>query len=71
MRRHIILLSTVLSIVSCTVDDYNTVPTKSASVFDGQIETGLEVDLGLSAIWAGYNVGAENPSQMGGYYSWG
>ena len=29
------------------------------------------VDLGLSVDWAGYNVGATSPEEMGNYYSWG
>lgn len=29
------------------------------------------VDLGLSVMWAQYNVGAEAPEQFGGYYAWG
>lgn len=29
------------------------------------------VDLGLSVKWAICNVGAENPEEIGGYYSWG
>ena len=29
------------------------------------------VDLGLSVLWAAYNVGASSPEEYGGYYSWG
>lgn len=29
------------------------------------------VDLGLSVLWAAYNVGAESPEEYGAYYSWG
>lgn len=29
------------------------------------------VDLGLSVLWAAYNVGATSPEEYGGYYSWG
>lgn len=29
------------------------------------------VDLGLSVLWAEYNVGAESPEEYGGYYAWG
>lgn len=29
------------------------------------------VDLGLSVLWAGWNVGADSPEDYGGYYAWG
>ena len=29
------------------------------------------VDLGLSVLWASYNVGASSPEEYGGYYAWG
>ncbi len=29
------------------------------------------VDLGLSVLWASYNVGASSPEEYGNYYSWG
>ena len=29
------------------------------------------VDLGLSVMWASFNVGAESPEDYGGYYAWG
>lgn len=29
------------------------------------------VDLGLSVIWAGYNVGAKSPEEYGDYFAWG
>ena len=29
------------------------------------------VDLGLSVLWAKYNVGASSPEEYGGYYAWG
>ena len=29
------------------------------------------VDLGLSVLWAAYNVGATSPEEYGGYYAWG
>lgn len=29
------------------------------------------VDLGLSVLWAKYNVGANSPEEYGGYYAWG
>lgn len=35
------------------------------------ISTSKETDLGLSVIWAGYNVGAESPEENGGFFAWG
>lgn len=32
---------------------------------------GKWVDLGLSVLWAAYNVGASSPEEYGGYYAWG
>lgn len=29
------------------------------------------IDLGLSVLWAAYNVGANSPEDYGGYYAWG
>ena len=29
------------------------------------------MDLGLSVLWAAYNVGASSPEEYGGYYAWG
>lgn len=29
------------------------------------------VDLGLSVLWAAYNIGASSPEEYGGYYAWG
>ena len=40
------------------------------SIVDG-ICTDREVDLGLSAMWCGYNFGATSPEQAGGYYAMG
>lgn len=70
MRRYISLLF-ILLLASCSVEDFNTVKPISAPEFTGKIETGLEVDLGLTALWAGYNVGADTPSHSGSYYAWG
>ncbi len=38
---------------------------------DAEIQSAKEVDLGLSVIWAGWNVGATSPEEYGGYYAWG
>lgn len=35
------------------------------------ITSGQWVDLGLSVLWAGWNVGASSPEEFGGYYAWG
>lgn len=32
---------------------------------------GQWVDLGLSVLWAGWNVGASSPEEYGGHYAWG
>ena len=40
------------------------------SIVDG-ICVDKEVDLGLSAMWCGYNFGATSPEQAGGYYALG
>ena len=29
------------------------------------------VDLGLSVLWSGWNLGADSPEEYGGYYAWG
>ena len=36
-----------------------------------EAETEQWVDLGLSVLWAAYNVGASSPEEYGGYYAWG
>ena len=44
------------------------------TVSDGVYFYGEEykwVDLGLSVLWAKYNVGATSPEEYGGYYAWG
>ncbi len=35
------------------------------------ISTSQVVDLGLSVKWAGWNIGAAKPEDIGGYYAWG
>jgi len=40
-------------------------------VFELTIEDDRWVDLGLSVLWAAYNVGATSPEEYGGYYAWG
>lgn len=51
-------------------------PSNSVKLENGTIliyETTKEVDLGLPSgtIWAGWNVGADNPLEYGNYYAWG
>ena len=48
-------------------DDTNTNTQKTTGFVDGY----EYVDLGLSVKWAKCNLGAYNPEQYGGYYSWG
>lgn len=51
-------------------------PSNSVKLNNGTIiiyETSKEVNLGLPSgtIWAGWNIGAENPLEYGKYYAWG
>lgn len=34
-------------------------------------DAGKPIDLGLSVLWANYNVGASNPEEDGDYFAWG
>ena len=43
----------------------------SDNVEEFEIEDDRWVDLGLSVLWAKYNVGATSPEEYGGYYAWG
>ena len=43
----------------------------SPQLFELSIEDERWVDLGLSVLWAAYNVGASSPEEYGGYYAWG
>ncbi|MGN0194989.1 MAG: BACON domain-containing protein [Candidatus Cryptobacteroides sp.] len=36
-----------------------------------EISNEQEVDLGLSVVWASWNVGASKPEEVGNYYAWG
>lgn len=45
--------------------DYSNLTTDNVTVTDGQ-----SVDLGLSIEWAGWNIGADTPEQLGGLYGW-
>ena len=62
----IIGLLAVLMTTACTKDTGSIAPS-----FNGTICTEQEVDLGLSANWAGYNVGADTPNDYGKHYAWG
>lgn len=35
------------------------------------VTSGLEIDLGLSVNWAGWNLGASSPEERGNFYAWG
>lgn len=70
MKRYIYCICALLFCIACNKEDPNRIKPKSAPAFQGSIETSLEVDLGLKAKWAGYNLGAEKPSRHGSYYSW-
>ena len=57
-----------------TSDGYKQVrDERTLDIFHDMIhnEDGLWVDLGLSVLWAWYNVGATSPEEYGGYYAWG
>lgn len=62
----------LLSVWSCDDDpvkDYFRVVDTSPEVIP--VITYEYVDLGLSANWATFNVGAESPEEYGNYYAWG
>lgn len=72
MRANIIILSILsASLFACSPNDFDTEKTPEASAFAGKIETSGDVDLGLKARWAGFNVGADAPEQYGDFYAWG
>ena len=58
--------------VEC-IDSVTFTPPKSAVSPEFPPLTGNyeAVDLGLSVMWAAYNVGATRPEEYGGYYAWG
>lgn len=62
----IIGLATISLISACNKD-----LTCIAPAFEGTISSDQEVDLGLSAKWAGYNMGATCPQDYGNHYAWG
>lgn len=64
MKRLMILLSTVLALFSCSPMDSDN---KDKFLEDND----AWVDLGLSVLWAKYNIGATSPEEYGGYYAWG
>lgn len=68
---YILLAIAAAASVSCHKEPYNTEKSVTAQPFNGTVETDCDVDLGLKARWAGYNVGASSPEQYGAYYSWG
>ncbi len=68
---NILFALSVALVASCAKVDKNDVYARTAAEFSGVIETSLEVDLGLSAKWAAYNVGADAPQNYGSYYAWG
>ena len=70
-------LLTVLSMVafiavglaSCKKDE-DKVTIYEPVKYSGEIAVEEAVDLGLSVYWAGYNIGAERPEQIGSYFCW-
>jgi len=55
------------------VDDYIEYfgPAKSFTVPPVTVCTDKEIDFGTDVLWAGWNVGATRPEEIGGYYAWG
>ena len=53
------------------LDSIVTYDTQNSQIPEEEITSGQEVDLGLSVIWGGWNVGASSPEQYGSYYAWG
>ena len=60
-----------LGAMSCQKDKGSTVPALDPVSFSGEIASEDAVDLGLSVCWAGCNVGAEAPEQLGDFFVWG
>lgn len=60
---------TVSAVIKTAVDGYY-YGEKSSFNTESEVEE-LEVDMGLSVIWAGWNLGAEKSSDQGDLYSWG
>ncbi len=56
---------------SITSVDSITFATPETETGENDIAISQEVDLGLSVNWAGWNVGATSPEEIGGFYSWG
>lgn len=69
MKRDIFGLS--LAFVLLAAQSCSKEPACVAPPFEGEICAEQEVDLGLSARWAGYNVGASAPQEYGSWFSWG
>jgi len=70
-RKYIRLAFIAFALCACSKEPYNTEKEPVAEPFTGAVETGADVDLGLKARWAGYNVGANAPEEYGNYYAWG
>ena len=64
MKRQILILLPVLALFSCT-------PMDSDDKENVVVDNDVWVDLGLSVLWAKYNIGATSPEEYGGYYAWG
>ena len=58
-------------VLSFTTDSAVAEDEKNGIIALDQITAGQLVDLGLSVMWAGWNVGASSPVEYGGYYAWG
>ena len=65
----LVILATSLVITSCIKNEIIIVVPPDNS--NPEETTERWVDLGLSVLWAAYNVGASSPEEYGGYYAWG
>lgn len=65
----LVILATSLVITSCIKKEIIIVVPPDNS--NPEETTERWVDLGLSVLWAAYNVGASSPEEYGGYYAWG
>ena len=69
MKRTIFLIVAGMLLCACSSDEPAEV---TAPRYVQEQPDGLQaVDLGLSALWATCNLGANTPEEYGGYYAWG
>ena len=72
-KKTFLLLVGTLLITACVNNDYDegdVSPVKQDLYFKNS-SGAVPVDLGLSVLWAPWNIGAKAPEQFGNYYAWG